>query len=179
MTEFIVLPGIGGSDENHWQTHWQQGQNAMRRFQPTSWDIPDFTDWVAALESAVAGARTPPILVAHSLSCLLVAHWQKLSALPAKGAFLVAVPDPSSPVFPQGAGDFAAVPESRFRFPSLIVASTNDPYGSLHYAQARGMQWGSRIHAIGALGHISSGSNLGKWPEGTALLAEFERACHQ
>ena len=124
MTDFIILPGIGGSDESHWQTHWEREDKAMRRFTPASWDAPDFTNWLAALELAVATAPTPPVLIAHSLSCLLVAHWQKLSGLPVRGAFLVAVPDPASPVFPPNAGDFAAVPESRFRFPSLIVACT-------------------------------------------------------
>src|SRR6476660_4418862 len=79
MSEFIVLPGIGGSGENHWQTYWQRKNPALRRFRPASWDLPDFKNWLAALESAVAGAREPPMLIAHSLSCLLVAHWQKLS----------------------------------------------------------------------------------------------------
>jgi predicted alpha/beta hydrolase family esterase len=175
MTEFIVLPGIGGSGESHWQSHWQRANPAMRRFAPSSWEAPDFKNWLAALETAVATARTPPILIAHSLSCLLVAHWQKISRSPAKGAFLAAIPDPSSPVFPKSAGDFALAPRERFRFPSLIVASTNDPYGSLDYAQARAGQWGSQIHHAGAVGHINGASNLGDWPAGWELLTTFAR----
>jgi predicted alpha/beta hydrolase family esterase len=175
MTEFIVLPGIGGSGESHWQTHWQKANPAMRRFAPASWEQPDFKNWMAALELAVATARTPPVLIAHSLSCLLVAHWQKISRLPVKGAFLAAVPDPSSPVFPKSAGDFAPAPRERFRFPSLIVASANDPYGSLDYAQARAVQWGSVIHNAGAIGHINSESNLEHWPAGWDLLATFAK----
>lgn len=175
MTESIVLPGIGGSGDSHWQTHWQQAHPTMRRFAPASWEAPDFKNWMAALETAVATAPTPPILIAHSLSCLLVAHWQKISHFPVKGAFLAAVPDPSSSVFPKNAGDFAAAPRERFRFPSLIVASTNDPYGSLDYAQARAVQWGSLIHNAGAVGHINSGSNLGDWPVGWDLLTAFTK----
>jgi predicted alpha/beta hydrolase family esterase len=176
MTEFIVLPGIGGSDDNHWQTHWERDNPAMRRFAPANWDAPDFTNWMAALELAVAAAKAPPLLIAHSLSCLLVAHWQKKSGLAVKGAFLVAVPDPSSPVFPAAAHDFASVPRERLRFPCFIIASTNDPYGSLDYARARAVQWGGECHSVGAFGHISSASNLGGWPEGRALLAAFQSA---
>lgn len=177
MTEFISLPGIGGSGDSHWQTYWEQADPAMRRFEPSDWEAPDFRNWMAALELAVATARAPPLLIAHSLSCLLVAHWQKVSRLPVKGAFLAAVPDPSSPVFPANAGDFAAAPRERFRFPSLIVASSNDPYGSLDYAKARAVQWGCQLHVAGPLGHINGAANLGEWPDGKALLEAFATAC--
>lgn len=177
MTDFIVLPGIGGSDDHHWQTLWEADNKAMRRFAPASWDAPDFTNWMAALELAVATAPSPPVLIAHSLSCLLVAHWQRKSGLPIKGAFLVAVPDPASPPFPAAAHAFASAPRERFRFPCLIIASSDDPYGSLDYAQARAAQWGGDCRLVGALGHISSGSNLGRWPEGLAMLTAFQSAC--
>lgn len=177
MTEFIVLPGIGGSGNSHWQTYWQEAEPAMRRFEPADWESPDFKNWLAALELAVATAQTPPLLIAHSLSCLLVAHWQKVSRLPVKGAFLAAVPDPSSPVFPTNVEGFATAPHERLRFPSLIVASTNDPYGSLDYAKARAVQWGCQLHVAGALGHINGAGNLGAWPDGRALLEAFATAC--
>lgn len=177
MTEFIVLPGIDGSGKSHWQTHWEEASPAMRRFAPADWETPDFRNWMAALELAAATARTPPLLIAHSLSCLLVAHWQKVSRLPVKGAFLAAVPDPKSAVFPKAAGDFTEAPRERFRFPSLIVASTNDPFGSLDYAKVRAVQWGCDLHVAGALGHINGAGNLGAWPEGKALLEGFTSAC--
>jgi predicted alpha/beta hydrolase family esterase len=149
----------------------------MRRFAPADWAAPDFKNWLAALETAVAAAVVPPVLVAHTLSCLLVAHWQRVSRLPVKGAFLAAVPDPSSPVFPANAEDFANAPRERFRFPSLIVASTNDPYGSLDYAKARAVHWGSQLHVAGALGQINGASALGEWREGRILLEDFAAAC--
>jgi len=179
MTEFIVLPGIGGSGESHWQTHWEKASPAMRRFTPADWNAPDFKNWMAALETAVATATAPPLLIAHSLSCLLVAHWQKVSRLPVTGAFLAAVPDPSSPVFPANAEDFASVPRERFRFPSLIIASTNDPYGSLEYVKAKAVHWGSQLHVAGALGHINGASALGEWREGRALLEDFVAAARE
>jgi predicted alpha/beta hydrolase family esterase len=174
VTEFIHLPGIGNSGEAHWQSHWELADPTIRRFAPASWDQPDLGDWVAALDRAVSAAKTPPVLVAHSLACLLVAHWQKQKPAPVKGALLVAVPDPRSPAFPAEAAAFAPVPEQRFRFPSLIVASTNDPYASLPYVEARAGQWGSELVNVGAKGHINGGSNLGDWPEGRRILMEFE-----
>ncbi|SHM94698.1 RBBP9/YdeN family alpha/beta hydrolase [Roseibium suaedae] len=173
MAEFIHLPGIGNSGEMHWQSRWEAADPAIRRFKPASWDQPDLTDWIAALERAVSAAETPPVLVAHSLACLLVAHWQKASTLPVKGAFLVAVPDPKSAVFPAQAASFVHPPEERLRFPSLILASSNDPYGSQHYAETRAAQWGSDLTVIGAAGHINGQSGLGDWPEGRGLLTAF------
>lgn len=170
MTHFIILPGSGGSGPEHWQSRWESANHAMQRFQPSSWDLPDFTDWLAALETAVVAAPGPPVLVAHSLSCLLVAHWQKISLRPVKAALLVGVPDPASAVFPGYGMAFAKIPEGRLRFPSLVVASTDDPYGSQEYARARAKQWGSRIVVIGPFGHINADSGLGDWPEGLELL---------
>lgn len=173
MTEIIHLPGIGNSGKRHWHSLWEDADSAIRRFTPTSWDEPDLSDWVAALEEAVCAAQTPPILVAHSLACLLVAHWHQVSDLPIRGAMLVAVPDPESPAFPSQAVSFADTPQRKFRFPSLIVASTDDPYGSLPYVRTQAEQWGSNLKVIGAAGHINGQSELGGWPEGLTLLRDF------
>jgi uncharacterized protein len=173
VTEFIHLPGIGNSGTDHWQTRWEGADASIRRFSPASWDEPDLGDWIAALEREVRFATKPPVLVAHSLACLLVAHWQKISNAAVKAAFLVAVPDPSSAAFPAQAAGFADVPQDRFRFPSLVVASTNDPYASLPYAELRAAQWGSNLEVIGAVGHINGRSGLEDWPQGRLLLRAF------
>lgn len=171
--QIVILPGIGGSGETHWQTRWEQSDPSMHRFQPGDWDHPALGDWLGALERAVKAAPSPPLLVAHSLSCLLIAHWQSGSALPIAGAFLVAVPDPASAVFPAEATSFTRVPIARFRFPSLIVASSNDPYATPEHARARANQWGSGLVEAGALGHINGASGLGDWPQGRGLLEAF------
>ncbi|TSE08960.1 serine hydrolase family protein [Mesorhizobium intechi] len=170
MTHFIILPGSGGSGPAHWQSRWEDANPAMRRFRPSSWDLPDFTDWLAALEAAVVAAPEPPVLVAHSLSCLLIAHWQTVSQRPVTAALLVGVPDPASAVFPRYGMAFAGIPQGKLRFASLVVTSTDDPYGSQQYAEARAKQWGSRFAVIGPFGHINAESGLGDWPEGLELL---------
>ena len=174
MSEFIIVPGIGGSGEAHWQTRWQQANPAMRRFSPADWHRPDLDDWIAALDLAIAAASAPPVLIAHSLGCLLVAHWQLASRRACAGALLVAVPDPASEAFPASVQSFAGAPAGRLRFPSLIVASTDDPYGSTSYVERRAVQWGSELAVIGAAGHINGQSGLGEWREGRVLLKSFE-----
>ncbi|HWL88738.1 MAG TPA: alpha/beta hydrolase, partial [Polyangiaceae bacterium] len=114
----------------------------------------------------------------HSLGCLLVAHWASAArandaAAPVAGAFLVAIPDSNSAAFPPEAASFADPPVATLPFPSLIVASTDDPYASLDHAEMRAAQWGSGIVVAGALGHINGKSGIGDWPQGMALLRSF------
>ena len=173
MADIVILPGIGGTGETHWQSHWEKANSRMRRFEPMNWEQPDLDEWIAALDRAVGAATEPPLLVAHSLACLLVAHWQRVSSLSVVGAFLVAVPDPESDAFPAEAAPFAHTPKGKFRFPSLIIASSDDPYGKLDYARTTAIQWGSGIVEAGALGHINGRSGLEDWPGGLALLTAF------
>lgn len=169
----LLLPGIAGSGPDHWQSHWERTDPDMTRFAPSDWDRPELTDWCEALDRAVEALDRPPILVAHSLACLLVAHWSATRGTLVAGAMLVAVPDPAGPAFPDEARSFAQVPEQPLRSPSLIVASANDPYGTVDYSKRRAGQWGSRLIALGRLGHINAGSNLGDWPEGRDILTFF------
>src|SRR6478752_3811334 len=78
----ITLPGIGGSGEEHWQSLWEKAEPRLLRFQPASWDKPELNDWVQSLERAVGGCEQPPVLIAHSLACLLVVHWAMRSNSP-------------------------------------------------------------------------------------------------
>ncbi|MGO8150608.1 hypothetical protein GR198_19790 [Rhizobium leguminosarum] len=173
MKDIIILPGIGGSGEAHWQTRWERSNPEMQRFQPADWEKPDLADWISALERAVGASATPPLLVAHSLACLLVAHWQQVSSLAVAGAFLVAVPDPQSASFPEEAAGFADPPSKKMRFPTLIIASADDPFGTLDHAHARADLWGSGLVAIGPFGHINGKSGLEDWGQGKALLTAF------
>ena len=173
MAAFIVLPGIGGSGETHWQSHWQSGDPSFKRFQPADWDRPDPADWTRALEAAIDASGQPPVLLAHSLACLLVAHAARGIAGRIRGAFLVAVPDPDGPAFPAEAAGFRHVPSRALPFPALIVASADDPYGSLDHARKRARDWDAGIVEIGDRGHINGASNLGAWRQGRMLLDAF------
>jgi predicted alpha/beta hydrolase family esterase len=169
----IILPGIGGSGEAHWQTRWERADRSFQRFQPGNWDHPELEDWIAALDQAVAAQAEPPLLVAHSLACLLVAHWAARGGPAVRGALLVALPDPDGPAFPAEAASFREPPGAPLPFPALVIASTDDPYGSIGHAQQRAAAWRAGLVVPGALGHINGASGLGDWPLGLMLLEGF------
>ncbi|KVD39133.1 hypothetical protein WT97_20825 [Burkholderia sp. MSMB1459WGS] len=170
----VIVPGIGNSGADHWQSHWETMFPGAARIAPASWDAPDLADWTAALDAAVASAAAPPLVIGHSLGCLLFAYWHAVSARPVRGAFLVAVPDPAGPRFPVAAAAFANLPSGRFgRMPVLAIASTDDPYDP----SGRALEWvaerGATPLLLGARGHLNAASGLGGWPEGRALFEAF------
>ncbi|WP_028239026.1 RBBP9/YdeN family alpha/beta hydrolase [Stutzerimonas azotifigens] len=165
-TSILIVPGIGSSGPEHWQSRWEAADPRMRRVEQADWDHPDRRVWQVQLARAVDEAGPDVLLVAHSLGCLLVAHWAAETRLPVRGALLVAVPDPEGPAFPPEATGFAPVPRQPLGFASLVVASEDDPYGSPAHAEGCAAAWGSRLLSIGAAGHINAASGLGDWPQG-------------
>ncbi len=172
MTRFINLPGIYNSGPTHWQTLWER-DTAFVRFAPADWDAPTRTDWVAALEAAVVAAPEPPVLVAHSLACLLVPIWAAQSSSTVAGAMLVAPVDPAADAFPEAAADFRDVPRGPLPFPSLVVGSLNDHYADVDYARTFAADLGAEFVVAGSLGHINADSGLGDWPQGRGFLARL------
>lgn len=172
-TTALILPGIGNSGPAHWQSLWESANPSFERVHQRDWDNPVCEEWLAALEKSVARIGDDAVLVAHSLACLLVAHWAARTHCKVKGALLVAPPDPDGPDFPRAATGFSPLPGKPFTFPSIVVASSNDPHGSLEFAQSCASAWGSRFVGAGAVGHINSSSGLGAWREGFALFRQL------
>jgi uncharacterized protein len=167
----LVVPGIGNSGPTHWQTLWQATHPDWQRLAVGDWDRVVCDDWVSAIERQVASRRNESVIVAHSLGCLAVVHWAARHAYRIRGALLVAVPDPAAPAFPRtAASGFAPLPLEQLPFPTIVVTSTNDPYGSEDHARACAAAWGSELVEVGARGHLNADSNLGLWPEGFRLL---------
>lgn len=170
QTNVLILPGYQNSLAGHWQTCWEAILPNAHRVQQRDWDAPDCDEWVAALESAVKAAGENTVLVAHSMGCLLTAHWAAQTHLKIKGALLVAVPDPSGEQFPSTANGFSQTPMSALPFCSIVVASSNDPYSGEAFAKTCAQAWGSEFHSIGERGHINGDSGLGEWAQGLAWL---------
>lgn len=166
----LILPGIGNSGPTHWQTLWEAEYPHFERVVQRDWDYPVCDEWVAVLEQAVNQSGPQTVLVAHSLACLVIAHWAASTSLSIAGAMLVAVPDPTGANFPAEAKGFEIVPRIPFPFPSILVASTNDPYASMTYTESCAIAWGSQLVDIGDAGHINSQSKLENWSEGIQLL---------
>lgn len=169
----LTFPGIGNSGPQHWQSLWEQSNPDFVRISQRDWDNPVCEEWVSVLEKTVQPIGSSVVVVAHSLACLAVAHWAAKAHSPIKAALLVAVPNPEGQKFPAEAVGFAPLPLQPFSFPSIVVASANDPYGSLAHAQACASAWGSRLVNVGAVGHINASSGLGQWLEGYALLQQL------
>jgi len=172
----LVLPGIGNSGPDHWQSRWLAEHPVFHRVQQADWDNPDLEAWCRNLEAAVHDAPSPVILMAHSLGCLLAVHWELRTSLLVRGALLVAPPDPTSPAFPPEAANFAPVPLRRLPFPSILVASSNDPYATLEFSRECAAAWGSRLVDAGALGHINAASGVGEWGKGLKIYEELLRS---
>jgi uncharacterized protein len=173
----LILPGLGDSGPEHWQSQWEDRDPTLQRVVQTEWDAPRRDDWVTCLDTALLGAEAPVVLVAHSSACLLVAHWA-VGASPARhamvrAALLVAPSDPGSAAYPAGPQGFAPVPLVRLPFPSIVVASDDDPYVSAACARTYAQAWGSRLVQLAGAGHVNAASGHGPWPEGWALLEEL------
>lgn len=171
----LVLPGVGNSGPNHWQSLWEKANPSFVRVQQRDWEHPACVEWLDVLERTVARAGHNVVLVAHSLGCALVAQCVERTNLRIKGALLVALPNPDGPRFPKEAIGFSPLPMKPLAFPSIVVASTNDPYGSVEFARSAASAWGSRFVNIGPAGHINSKSGFGEWNEGFLLLQQLAR----
>jgi uncharacterized protein len=169
LSPVLVLPGLFDSGPQHWQTLWLAGRPGFRRVEQRDWEKPDVADWIANLDAAVRDAGPGALLVAHSSSCALVAHWAARPR-PIRGALLVAPSDPEAPSYPAGPTGFAPMPLARLPFASSVVASSDDPYVTLDRARQFARAWGSELVELGPIGHVNSASGLGDWPAGLALL---------
>jgi uncharacterized protein len=170
MRPVLLVPGIGDSGATHWQSLWQFQHPGVTRVMQRDWDHPVREDWVEALDDAVAQATAPPVLVAHSLGCLAVAHWAAQSARPCYAALLVAVPDPNGSAFPSEASGFAPLPSSFHKCRVMVVSSNDDAYASSSYTKERVATWGAEHICLGERGHINAASGLGNWPDGWAIV---------
>ena len=138
------------------------------------WDRPHRNTWVTKIDQAVSSARAPVILVAHSLGCAAVAWWASFSpqpyGWPVAGALLVAPADVDRDGVASELAPFAGVPKQPLPFPSIVVASNDDPWITIDRAHSLAVDWGSHFIDHGPHGHLNAASGLGRWPEGLELL---------
>jgi uncharacterized protein len=169
----LFVAGLNGSGPDHWQTRWLRRMPNARLVEQADWDRPEREAWVDAIVAACEAAERPILVIAHSLGVIALAHAaERLPAAQVKGAFLVAPPSDKT-LLEVGAADFAPAPASPLPFPSLLVASRNDPYGDFEDSERKALAWGSRLYDSGASGHINAESGHGPWPEGAMRLAGF------
>jgi len=170
----LTVPGLNGSGPSHWQTLWEQSRPDTARVELGLWSRPLRNAWVTKLDQAIRQAQAPVVLAAHSLGCLAVAWWAQLSGQPygwpVAGALLVAPADVDRPGAPVELQGFAPTPRFALPFPSLVVASTDDPWVSIERAHSMAVDWGSHFIDAGPQGHLNAASGIGWWEEGQELL---------
>lgn len=174
-SDVLLLPGWQNSGPGHWQTLWEQ-QHGFVRVEQHDWMRPLRGDWNARLEEVLLAQSAPVVLVAHSLGCALVAAWAAHSRNTGRvrGALLVAPPELERDDLRGMLPGWAPMARQRLPFASVLVASSDDPYGSLAHAQGLAQAWGSRFVDAGPRGHLNAESGLGDWPEGLAWLQSLQ-----
>ncbi|SFK74960.1 RBBP9/YdeN family alpha/beta hydrolase [Methylorubrum salsuginis] len=173
--EILILPGYAGSEEEHWQSRWAGRLKTARVVEQADWHDPDPESWRTRIVEAVAAARQPVILIAHSLGVVAaVEAAPRFAPGVVRGALLVAFPDIEvGATLPASVRAFAPVPRDPLPFPSLLVASRTDPYCAYDRAEDYAYAWGSALVDAGESGHINVASGHGPWPEGLMRLAGF------
>ena len=175
----LIVPGLGGSGADHWQSLWRKRFPRYARVVQRDWDHPELEAWLAALAEATASQRGRVVLVAHSLGCVLVAHAaRRHPELAIRAALLVAPADVESPGHtPDALRSFAPIPLEPLPFPATVVASQNDPYVTVERARGFADSWRADFVDAGPIGHINAASGIGDWPDGRRALADLvERA---
>lgn len=55
------------------------------------------------------------------------------------------------------------IARGRLPFPSVLVASSNDPYATFGQGSRFASEWGSELIDAGESGHVNAQSGLGSW----------------
>jgi predicted alpha/beta hydrolase family esterase len=158
----LILHGYQGSGPGHWQT-WlagrlRSGDAAVHYPDLPDADAPQPRAWLDALAGELdAIGDPPPVVVCHSLACVLWLHHVAGGGKPAERVLLVAapsragVPDVLAPFFP--------VPTIELDN-ARLVCSDNDPYCPEGAAQL----YAGPADVLPGQGHINPDAGYGVWP---------------
>lgn len=178
----LIVPGFHGSGPSHWQSWLQDREPQARRVDGIDWERPVLADWAAAVGRGIDMAPGPVLVVAHSFGCLASVCAAARRPQRVAGLMLVAPADPER-FAPAGLREedqdsiSHAIPDRPLGMPSLVVASTNDPWVRLSSAAYWADKWGGFLVNVGAAGHINVDSGHGPWPRGLELLDALRATC--
>ncbi|ESR22453.1 RBBP9/YdeN family alpha/beta hydrolase [Lutibaculum baratangense] len=174
-TDILIIPGYSNSGPEHWQTRWEEKIRTARRVEQEDWERPEVETWAARIIEAVEAAERPVVLIAHSAGVAAVAHAAARHPLDkVKGAFLVGLPDvEADEKVPEAVKVFSPLPTDPLPFPSMMIASEDDPYCRRVRAEDFAAAWGSDFYSAGTAGHFNTESGHGPWPEGLMMFARF------
>ena len=171
MINYFIVPGIGNSGPEHWQTYFERSASNFTRINQIDWDSPSCNDWTEGINKAISGYDlSTVVLIGHSLGCMAIVHWAQKYNQKIKGAMLVAPSDVKAPQYTFSTIGFDPIPLFKIDFKTIIVASTNDEWISMERAEFFAEKWGSEFIDIGKAGHINAASGYGEWKDGLKIL---------
>lgn len=166
MCTTLIVPGLNGSGNDHWQHHWLQDDSSARLVDQKNWQCPVLADWLASFEQALANTDHAYV-VAHSLGCILIANMAgRPLATKIRGALLVAPAQLERvETLHPCIVSFGASPTAPLPFPSIVIGSNNDPYMTPEELEQTSALWRGTHINLGSVGHINVASGFGRWPQ--------------
>lgn len=169
----IIVPGVGGSDHNHWQSWLQRRLMSCSWVQQQEWNKPFLEKWVENFILTTSKVEGSIQVVAHSFGCLttVAAIYQHPElAKKIKKLILVAPANPSR----FGENGFARDSVGNYtnffhniilNIPTHMIISENDPWLNFEDAKALARAWKTQPINLGQVGHINVDSGFGPFPE--------------
>ena len=177
----VLVPGLRGHVEDHWQTHLAAALPGARTVPPLGQADADLEARIDLLDRIVDDVAGPVVLVAHSAGVLVAVHWADRYRGTAVVGALLATPPALAAELPAGYPSIRClrqrgwlpVPRRPLPFPSIVAASSDDPLGNPVRVAALARAWGSRWHDLGPVGHLNPASGFGEWPAARQLVDEL------
>lgn len=174
MTHTLIVPGVGGSEYDHWQSWLQRDLMQCSRVEQKDWNYPILKKWVAEFVQSIQKIDDDIEIVAHSFGCLtslaaLAQHPNLMHNI--KKLILVA------PANPERFGEQGFAHDSqnnysayfhtlkKLQVPTVMLISENDPWLSFEDAQVLANSWEIKPINLGQVGHINVASGFGPFPE--------------
>ena len=178
----LFVPGLRDHVEDHWQTHAARAFPGSVTVAPLTEDRLSRAARVAALDAALSSIAGDVVIAAHSAGCLMVAHWAASPTRLIRAALFATPADmehPLPPGYPTydelSANGWLPIPRAPLPFPTLVVASRNDPLARFARVEDMARDWGANLHDAGDVGHLNPPSGYGPWPDGHRLIEQLRQ----
>ena len=172
--DLLIVPRIGGPAEGDWPSRWRAKLSTARFVHPKDPADRRREAWTEAVAGAAREAERPALFVGHGLGAAAIADAATaLDGADVRGAFLVTPPDGRG--LERLAGPEWAPVRASLPWPSVVIASRNDPEGAYDAVAALAADWGAELIDAGESGGLDAKSGHGPWPEGLMRLAAFIR----
>ncbi|MDO6385422.1 alpha/beta hydrolase [Uliginosibacterium sp. 31-12] len=169
MSKILIVPGLHGSSPEHWQSWLETKLPGTQRIEQDDWATPHLPRWAGAIRHELDRAKGHVWIIAHSYGCLATALATTGYQNKVAGIMFVAPADPDK-------FDVASyLAHEKLAFPSVVVASSNDPWMRLTKAAYWADLWGARLINLGNAGHINVDSGFGAWQEGLDIFEQLRK----